>query len=254
MTEKSRFRTGKIIVDMFHSKTVEPRQHIVLLYGMLSNPPSADDGAVQTLIKHKFAVWCPHYEGTFASDGVCTFDNAVESVICAVKLMNGQSALELFREKTVTWNPLPVILAGSSFGASVALVAGAKIPEIKNIVALAGPSDFRKQTNIKRYYGPWKNGWKQTWRISAAAWSRVSRKSPNINPILYSKKLREKNILLIHAIDDPVVNIAQSQTLYDALREGTGDHKLIKLQGSVHLGIADIAHKKIIQEILAVGS
>ncbi len=250
MKEKNRFRNGKIIIDMYRDKDYRPRRHIITLYGLLSSPLGPYNNATNILIRNGFTVWCPHYEGTHASDGVCQFDNAVGSVMKATELIEKRRATSLFINKKVTWNKDKVIVAGSSFGGSVALVAAAKSGKITDVVSLAGPTNYRKHKGLFSYYPRWLKGWQNTWRTNQTCWKNFAKGGVDLNAIDYADVLADKNVVLAHGKGDKNVEFTQSKMLYDAIKNGSGRHKLLVFNEGVHFGTDDFGNKRVLKELI----
>jgi len=254
MKEKYRFKNGKIIIDMYRDKDYSPKNHIVTLYGLLSSPLGPYNNATNILIKNGFTVWCPHYEGTFASDGVCTFDNAVGSVIKTIQLIEKRKATSLFSNTETTWNKDKIVVVGSSFGGSIALVAAGKSRKINKVVSLAGPTDYRMHKNIFSYYPRWKKGWQNTWRTNRTFWQKFAKGNLDLNAINYAKLLLSKNVVLVHDKGDKQVDFRQSKILYEAIKNGPGQHKLVAFNNGIHFSTDDFGNKRILKEIMLLAS
>jgi len=250
---KHRLKFGKIISDVFYKKGAQPSTAVVLGYGLLSSPERNDSAIVNRLVEEGFMVWVPHFEGTFASDGVCTFDNAADTFLAVIKGIKKGKDVELWDNTEVTWNASDIILVGASFGGAAALVAGAKSDDIRKIVALAAPNDFKKraeETDQMKHYSTWKRGWQNVWRIGTSDWKRFAKGNVDLNPIEYIEKLKDKHTLLIHHKDDGVVNLNHSIELQTKIESGSGNHRMVILNSKGHLGIGDLAEESLLEEFM----
>lgn len=250
MKEKNRFRNGKIIVDMYRDKDYRPRRHIITLYGLLSSPLGPYNNSTNILIQNGFTVWCPHYEGTHASDGVCKFDNAVGSVIKAIELIEKHKAVSLFSNRVTTWDKNKLVVVGSSFGGSVALVAAAKSSKITDVVSLAGPTDYRDHKGLFSYYPRWLKGWKNAWRTNKTSWQKFAKGDIDLNATDYADILSDKNVVLSHDKGDKQVDFNQSKMLYDAIKNGSGKHKFLVFNEGIHFSTDDFGNKRILKELI----
>jgi pimeloyl-ACP methyl ester carboxylesterase len=250
---KYRMKFGKVVADVFYDQSKKPKRAIILGYGLLSSPERSDSAAVLGLVKAGFMVWCPHYIGTFASDGLCTFENAAGTIYQTANFIAGGKGVELRDNTDIKWKVDEIILAGASFGGSAVLVAGAKSKHVRKIIALAAPTDYRKQWKgraINAYISRWKRGWANVWRSTEAHWERFANGYCDLDAMSYADRLKEKNIFLVHATGDAHVRISHSKELYSKLRSGGGSHKLLLLNGSQHLGIGDIIDSKIFPHVM----
>lgn len=251
---KHRMKFGKVIVDVFWKKGTSPGMAVALGYGLLSSPERKDSATVQRLVKNDFMVWVPHFEGTFASDGICTFDNAADTFLEVIKGIRKGKGTEMWEGKEIAWNVPDIVLAGASFGGAAALVAGARSEYVNKIVALAAPSDYRqlaKEFDFMDYYKIWKRGWKNVWRIeNYADWKRAAKGDIDLNAIDYAEKLKDKHTLLIHHKEDPVVNLKHSISLQTKIESGKGNHRLVIINARGHFGIDGMAEEGIFEEFM----
>jgi pimeloyl-ACP methyl ester carboxylesterase len=251
---KHRLKSGNIFMDVFYKKGHVPETAVVLGYGLLSSPERKDAPLVQRLVQEGFMVWVPHFEGTFASDGKCTFDNAVGTFLVTIKAIKEGKGIELWGNKEVEWKISQIILAGASFGGSAALVAGAKTEGVRKIVGLAAVSSYKKraeEADMMEYYKIWKRGWQNVWRIgSTDDWKRFAKGNVDLNPIEYVEKLKDKHTLLIHTKDDKIVDLNHSINMQTQFERGRGVHKLVVINSGGHFGISDLAQDSIFEEFI----
>jgi dipeptidyl aminopeptidase/acylaminoacyl peptidase len=134
-----------------------------------------------------------------------------------------------------------VAMGGSAGGFSVlGLLADPSAPVAAGI-ALYPPSDLvhlSKNTHrLERHYDDWLVGPPEdAWRLE------------HRSPLSRSSEIR-RPLLVLHGSEDPVVPVAQSERLVDAIRRGGGDAELVVLEGEGH-GWSSAA--AVEQELVAV--
>ena len=233
--KSSKVRFGKLVADIVYTD-LRAKRAIVVGYGLLSSPMSHHTPIVKKLANSGFLIFIPRYYGTYESDGVCTFENAANSMLDTVKLVKLGKAQDAWGEK-LRWNAKQIILAGGSFGGSAALVAGAKSKDVKKIVAVATPTDYRTKRGIAAYRVIWSIGYKNTWRCAKNAWKKFIAGDIDLNAIDYTEQLKKKDVLLMHGSKDKIVSPKYSELLYNKLADGKGFHKLIIIKGAGHSSI-----------------
>lgn len=213
---------------------------MVFCYGLPSHPYQHSPAKVEGLIEEGFVLFYPNYVGTWGSYGTMSWENCVSTVLQSIDFLKGGKGENAYNRSSIAWEVKDIVLVGGSFGGSVALVAGAKSKEIKNIVSVAAPTDWRDHSRIAEepgepideLFNSIKRGWNNLWRIpSKKEWDRLATGKVDLNPIDYIKELRDKNILLIHGELDNIVAVKRSKLLYEQLKTGKGKTQATDSQG-----------------------
>lgn len=254
----SRIRYKGILITLAYSDLTKPQKVIILAYGLPTVPPYYKNPFITKLIKSGFMVAIPQYIGTFDSYGVSNIKNSADTILQTIESIKKNKAKELYELKEISWKAKEIILIGGSFGGSVVLVAGAKSKDIKKIVALAPPTDYRTQGKM-RYpeekimdtYYIIKRAYPFTWRVkSKNVWLKFDRGELDLNPLDYVEKLKTKDIFLIHGLKDNVVNAKRSKQLYDKIKNSGNKKKLLILQREGHIGLEILGKRKIFNEVI----
>lgn len=228
---------------------------VILCYGLPSYPPNSSLDLIRQLNNNGINVIVPEYYGTFSSEGVCTINNCVDTILETISFLKAGQGKDEFTQKNIQWSCQNIILLGVSFGGSVALVVGAKSSAIKKIVAISSPTNYRDhnlkytEENLNDLTICLRNAYKNTWRITPQGWTELLDGSCDLNPIDYLKQLKDKKILFIHALNDSVVSYNRSKELYHQLKSDSTDNQLVLIQGDLHLSFSDI-NPQLSQKIL----
>ncbi len=253
---RHKVKFGEIVAYMYIPDTKKALNAIVFAHGW-PGPPQQGKGT----IAHKFArrgylTICPHYIGTFDSEGVCTFDNIPTTILETINFLKKGKVKLPWEEEAITWKVKNISLIGGSFGASVVLVAGAKSKDVKNIIAVATPTDYRDQgkrfeneESIELDYQIIKYCWK-TLDTEDKYWKKLLSGDVDLNAVDYIPQLRTKNVFLIHGKIDTDVNPQRSIDLYDKIKNGTGKSKLVLLPKTKHIGCDVFKRKDIFKEAI----
>lgn len=138
------------------------------------------------------------------------------------------------------------------------LVAGAKSKDIRSIISVAAPTNWRDHSRvpeepgepIDELFDSIQRGWENLWRIpSKKEWDRLARGDVDLNPIDYVEELRDKNTLLIHGEVDNIVAARRSINLHQQLNIGKGRHELLILRGEGHRGNEVIGREDLIERV-----
>lgn len=247
---RSRIRFGNVVCDIVYDKLKDCKKAVVFAYGLPGSPMRHDSPAVTKFLQKGYMVWIPHYIGTFGSFGICTFENAPETILKTVQQIKGGRAVSVWGKK-LHWNIHNTLLAGCSFGGAAALVAGAKSPFIKDIAVLAALTDVRKgRLPLPTYLNAWKRAYCNEWRTNERHWKRLAKGALDLNASDYGNELRDKNVFIAHQKGDPVVDVSQAINLYNIIKGGQGRHQIMILSGNMHLGSGDFADPKIFNAIM----
>lgn len=252
----ARIRYKGILITFAYSDLSRPRKFIVLAYGLPDVPPHYKDPVIIKLVEAGFVVVVPQYIGTFDSQGRFTIENMAKTVLQTIELIKKGKAKELFGLTEKTWKSREIILIGGSFGGSVVLVAGAKSRDVKKIVAIAPPTDWRThgktryaEEDLMEDYYILKRVYPFTWRLpSKKYWTKFCEGKVDLNAVDYISKLKSKKLLLIHGLKDDSVSAERSKNLYEEI--GKAKKKLLLLKNEGHFGHGILRKKRVLDDVL----
>ena len=230
-----RIKIDNVLTEVYHIPSSTNNTAILFCYGIPSHPFDRFPFGLESYLRRGYALAYPHYEGTFGSDGICTIENTDYSVVATAQALLAGKFYNLVPEDQFNIKRRRIILAGGSFGGSVALIAAAKSDEIKNVISVAGPIDYRGR-NFSRLESKLKEAYGKEWNISPSALKKFLRGKADINPIDYVDKLKNKNIYLIHGKKDTAVSVDHSIRLNEILKNGSGKHKIFVEPNIGHIG------------------
>ncbi len=250
----ARVRSGKVFISLAYADLSKPIRVIILAYGLPGSPPNTNDLFVRRFVSRGFVVAVPEYIGTFDSYGQCNFENCVDTLLETIRLFSNGIAKDLITMEVLHWRVKELVLIGGSFGASIALVAGAR-SDIRKIVSLAAPTNYRdigdEEESIIDDYHIMKRAFPKTWRFaSKKAWTDLDKGVLDLNAVDYAKSLRSKNVLLVHGMKDKSVNFKRSAQLYVMIKGGKGKKRLILLQKEGHFGLRALRKPKVFNEVI----
>jgi len=255
------FRFGKIKATVwFYERLEKDRKYrfMIFCHGLPGHPYQFNPAKIECLIKRGFVLVFPDYIGTWASYGNMSWENCVATILQTIAWLKKGEGRELRDNTKVGWGLKDIILVGSSFGGSIALVAGAKSDDIQKIISFAAPIDYRSHSKIKGEDEPIEDLYEVVvreagalWRIAdKGEWRRLVRGDADINPIDYVEFLKNKDVFLVHGDKDRVVSVKRSDNLFRSLRTGKGTHKILILKGEKHIGYDSICQKNLMPKIL----
>ncbi|MBS3141767.1 prolyl oligopeptidase family serine peptidase [Candidatus Woesearchaeota archaeon] len=255
-------KTGPIVLNIWYRDALKQNakgRFLIFCYGLPSHPYQHNPAKVEKLIDEGFVLVYPDYIGTYASEGVMKWERCVQTVHRTIAFLKGGRGVDIADGRVHRWSVKDIGLIGGSFGASVVMVAGASSRDVSNIIAVAGPTQWKNHSRIpqenaepiEEIYGTIRKGWGHLWRIpSKKEWNRLAHDKADLNPIDYVSELRNKNLMLIHGKKDHVVAPLRSQELYDRVKGGHGKHRLILLDGYGHLGNDVVGDPKVLRRVL----
>lgn len=154
--------------------------------------------------------------------------------------------LEDVREQ-LTSNDEPAAVFGVSFGTAFALEVAKQCPQIKRIVLIAPPGDFKKHIEIWQYQPYLK-------KIVASQPTQVTESGRILNKIGALNKLealKNKAILIGFVKNDQIMHYAIAKELVHRLHELGIEPTVIEVKGSHNLGlIRYIFHKAYLHFLL----
>ncbi len=222
---------------------------IISCHGLPSHPYQHTPAKMENIIDEGFVMVFPNYIGTWGSDGIMSWENCVKTILDVVDFIisgHGRKVTQYVGDNTIVkWMAKDITLLGSSFGGSVALVSGAKSKHVKNIISVAGPTNWRNHSRIPEepaepiedLFNAVKYGWKHLWRIpNKEEWMRLVKGTADLNAVDYVEALKSKNTLLIHGDADKVVSVKRTKDLHEKVKNGEGKHEILILNGKGHLG------------------
>ncbi len=236
---------------------------IILCHGLPSHPYQHTPAKMENVTDAGFVMVFPNYIGTWGSDGTMSWENCVKTIldtVAFVKSGQGKKVTQYADEKAIVrWKVKDITVLGGSFGGSVALVAGAKSKNVKNIISIAAPTNWKNHSKIpeepaepiENLYYAVEDGWKLLWRIpNKEEWMRLVNGSADLNAVDYINALKSKNTLLIHGDADKVVWVNRTKDLHEKIKDGKGKHEIIILRSEGHLGNHTIGRAEIFTKII----
>lgn len=206
------------------------RDAIIMCHGLPSHPYDHTPAGCQKLLREGYVLIFVNYYGTWGSDGICTFENCVDSILKTIEFVVLWQGCESRSDTMYKRKMRRIVLAWGSFWASVALVAGAKSPHVQDIIACS-PVINRKEHNtiypesnlneLARFLA---TAYKNVRRCSPDAMDRLKSGLLDINPGEYVDVLKDKNICLIHAKSDPQISYAYTKVFLKRLRKWKWHH------------------------------
>ncbi len=240
----NRIKVGNVITEVYHIPSAVNDTVIIFCYGIPSHPFDRFPFGLESYLRQGYILAYPHYEGTFGSEGLCTLENSVDSVVATVQAMLNEELYDLMTEEELHIKPQRIVLAGGSFGGSVALIAAAKSDEINDVISVAGPIDYRGR-NFSKLEDKLRRAYGREWNIDPSVWARFSQDSVDINPTDYVDKLKKKNTYLIHGERDPAVPAVHSVKLHEMLSDGLGKHRILVEPNVGHIGCHYIGIERV---------
>lgn len=242
----SRFRQGAVLMNAYHRPGDDLGKVPVAVtnYGFPGAPLTREAHLTHQLVRRGWLVLAPEYPGTYGSYGECTFGNALQAPIAAVKVAKRGWAAEVRSGKRLRWKPGRILLAGGSFGGSTSLLASLKTG-VRDVVALAPPTRYFGRRDILAYRPIVKRGFENLWRIRPDAWQRLVDTGCGLNALDQVKRLAGKRILLMHAAGDRVVSVVNSRALYSELKGRRGDVSYLEVPGDDHFGTPSLASSRM---------
>jgi len=232
------------------------KDYLMFCYGCPSHPFDHNSAITQSLIDEGYILIYPSYIGTWESDGICTIENAVDTLKEVITNLKKESGIELRSNDQVFWKYKPPILIGGSFGGSVVLVTGAKLKEISTIVALAPVINFKnhaqgiyEEQDLNKTWNIIQKGWKYLWRIKKENWNKLIQGKLDLNPDEYLEELQDKNLFLIHGKNDKVVHYSRSKEFFKLLKLNN-KNKLLLIENKGHLANYECGLEPIKSELI----
>jgi dienelactone hydrolase len=108
---------------------------VILLHGFPGNNNSPL-GLAERLQKSGITILVFNYQGSFASEGLFSFDNCKHDIGVALSFLKQESNIKRFGIDTSR-----IVICGYSLGGAMALTAATQNPDIKNIISIAGGND-----------------------------------------------------------------------------------------------------------------
>lgn len=218
---------------------------LVLCYGMPGYPLNIFDKLVYSLVKSKFLVVIPQYQGTFDSDGLFNFKNSVESINNTVEYLHKGNIKDIISGKGLSLHIRDFIIIGGSYGASIALTSAATCKYISTVVSISAVTDysnesfkFYKEEPISEEIKILKKIQPKTWRMKRMSEHEMCKNLDYISPLHYARRLKNKKVLIIHGKSDTEVNFLRSLDLFYSLKfYGNDNVKLILVDKLGHTGV-----------------
>jgi uncharacterized protein len=209
-----------------HGKAPYPA--VILCHGVPSGIVDPADGGypllARTISAEGFAVYTFRFRGTGESEGNFEVTGWTRDLTAAIKELSDQP--EIDRSK--------IILTGFSAGAVVSLFVTARDKSIAGVAACASPADFSaisesdNPSAVLEYFRKIGIIRDPSFPPSMDKWLNGFR---SVNALKVVGSISPRPVLLIHAAEDPVVPLNNSEKLYESARE---PRKIIIIEGSEH--------------------
>lgn len=189
----------------------ETKKFVVMCHGCPSHPFDHTPACNGKLLESGVVLVYPNYIGTWGSNGVCSFENAVDTVLEVVRFIKSGIGVDARSKKTLNWNPESILLVGASFGGSVVLCAGARSPDVAGIVSCSPVIDWKEHNStgdespLEETVSFIRDAYDQLWRCDEESLEKFARGEIRMNPIEYADELQSKRVLLIHDRRDPQI-------------------------------------------------
>lgn len=215
---------------------------LVWANGLDQNNPSVDFNSptIKKLISElgNFFILIPSYRGQalvlnqqrFCSDGFFgdAFDGAADDVL---------RLLELTLNEFEGADKSRITTCGISRGGTVALLMGVRNHTIKNVVSIAGPTNF----HLKEFYHRYGLQYKYQFLSTTQSMEEIREKMIKSSPIYFLKN-SPNNILLIHGKNDKTVSIANAQNVIELLKDRDNFQSIIHENGHKFYGWGQVIH------------
>jgi pimeloyl-ACP methyl ester carboxylesterase len=233
---RAKFTSG--IVAEFMPPIRRSGKVVIICDGLPSMP--AKRGLLRHLSKNGF--WGVHlrYRGTWESEGVFLRQSPSNDIDLLVDHL-GSPIVDIWSGKIFHIRPKEIVVIGSSFGGAVTISSSTN-RKISKAIALAPVCDWRSRkrgeskSELRRVIA---KGFGPVYRFSDRDWQRLVA-GKLFNPASDKTSLDPAKLLLIHAVDDSVVHVSQSEDF--AARRGV---TLKKLRTGGHLSTSDICQPSI---------
>lgn len=139
----NRIKKGNVLTEVYYIPSSTNNIVLLFCYEIPSHPFDRFPFGLESYLRQRYILEYPHYEGTFRSEGVCTIENAINSVLVKLRALFGGDLSDLISGERFNIKPERIILVGGSFGESVALIVAAKSDEINNVISVAGPTNYK---------------------------------------------------------------------------------------------------------------
>jgi len=234
-------------------ETQSKRKLIIICPGLPSQPENWD--LMSKLAKMGFTNLTVKYQGTWESKGYFLKDSPVKDVISVIdKIIEKKTLISLYDNSTMSLDFDEIVLFGSSFGGSVALVAGAKHNQVRKIVANAPVTDYKlhgkdknsKEQDLEKLGSFIKRGYGRAYALEQSDWERLLIGEVDINPVKYREELSKKDLLLIHGKKDKTVSPGKTVDFFEGIT--SENKKLILIPDVDHFSLNN-ASVEILEEV-----
>jgi dipeptidyl aminopeptidase/acylaminoacyl peptidase len=255
-----------IRAEVWFSKKVYPSftsgisaPFIICCYGCPSHPFDHAPFSLQSFLDAGYALVFFDYMGTFGSSGVCDFTNSLQSVEIVLDLLQQESGTELRHGLHVEWNTKALHIMGASFGGTISLLALGKIAELKSAISVSPVIDFAlhgkdesiSEENLEVTCNAIERGFKNLWRCKENSYQLLRDGEALPSVCHYLPTIKDKNVMIVHAKNDPAVASNKSLDFYAKLKGGQGSHLYLSLESSEHILLYDIGCESIASQILS---
>lgn len=224
---------------------INNKKLLIFCPGLPGQPENAS--IMEYFAKEGFTTFFIKYTGTWESGGEFLKRSPEVDIREVVSYLTKHKKItELYNSKQIELNFEEIDVFGSSFGGSVALVAGAKDKNIKKIVALAPIINYKLQcknpdfeeedlTRLGKFLS---KAYGMAYRVSLSDWNKLIDGEIDLNPSDYIFGLKGKNVLLVQGARDKSVSPKRTKDFFDRIKTEKNDYKL--LEESEHLSFTNL--------------
>ena len=195
----------KLLGRMWLGKAEGPKPTVLLLHGLPGIDQNHDLAFALKNIGWNSLVF--HYRGSWGSDGTYSLHNVLPDIDNALDFLKNHSEVDAEN----------IVVCGHSLGGWAAVMTGARHPEVKGVISLAGVADWSEMGLPAEYaaenMAPYLNG------ITGA--KIVKEKSHLEQATDHVTKLNGRPLLVVQGDQDAAVHMSQSQRLKDLYPEHT---------------------------------
>ncbi|TSC86811.1 MAG: Uncharacterized protein G01um101416_576 [Microgenomates group bacterium Gr01-1014_16] len=240
---------------LFSLPSSEPQKKIIIACSGLPGQPENYE-LFSYFTQEGFICVHPKYEGTWESYGKFLNHSPVDDILKVIDhLKKERSLVSAYDNSLIKFDFDEVILFGSSFGGSVALVSAARSQNVNRAIAIAPVIDFSTQGKDKREEQDLTNlgeflqrGYGRAYDFELRDWKKLLEGKIDMNPIKYIKELSPKKLFLVHGEEDKTISVYKTRRFFDDLKNKESEFLLVPNAG--HLSFYGLQTTSSLSKIL----
>jgi len=227
---------------------------VIICPGLPSDPSNYE--IMDFLSDNGFLSIYVRYSGTWGSYGTFLKNSPVNDIIGIIDTISkNKFFVDSSNSKNVLLDFKEIILLGTSFGGSIALVCGAKSKFVKKIIALSPIVDYKDHAKNSNYFeesintlGDYlKRAYGKTYDFTKDSWKNFIAGGLDLNPVDYIDKLNKKEVVILSGMEDKTISVKRVEKFFEKIPSKKKEHHLLKNFG--HLSLRKI-DKKFLRELL----